>query len=113
MKTIKLKIKNKINLDNELKIYNSIVRFSFNRFQENLKEKDVRNKVNEKFKSKLNSWLIQCAVKDAQMLFKKHKDKKIIFGGKFLLIKYLKKLISKDEYKSLKLKPLNIQGEAC
>ena len=37
MKTIK--IKNEVNLTKELKEFNSIVRYSFNRFQEGLKEK--------------------------------------------------------------------------
>ena len=110
MKTIKLKIKNKINLTKELKEFNSIVHYSFNRFQESLKEKEVRSKVNELFKN--NCWFNQCAIKVGQQLFKKHKDKHIIFGGKKLLINYLKKLITKDEYQSKKLLPINIQGEA-
>lgn len=110
MKTIKLKIKNEINLTAELKEFNSIVRFSFNRFQDGLKEKEVRSKVNSLFKN--NCWFNQCAIKVGQQLFKKHKDKKIIFGGKRLLINYLKKLITKEEYSSKKLIPLNIQGEA-
>ena len=46
MKTIKLKIKNKVDLTKELKEFNSIVHFSFNRFQEGLKEKEIREKVN-------------------------------------------------------------------
>ena len=111
MKTIKLKIKNEINLTKELKEFNSIVRFSFNRFQEGLKEKEIRSKVNELFKN--NCWFNQCAIKVGQQLFKKHKNKKIIFGGKSLMIKYLKKLITKDEYQSKKLLPINIQGEVC
>ena len=111
MKTIKLKIKNKINITKELKEFNSIVRFSFNRFQEGLNEKEVRNKVNSLFKN--NCWFNQCGIKVGQQLFKKYKDKKIIFGGKKLLINYLKKLITKDEYQSKKLLPLNIQGETC
>ena len=111
MKTIKLKIKNKINLTKELKEFNSIVRFSFNRFQEGLKEKEIRSKVNELFKN--NCWYNQCAIKVGQQLYKKHKDKHIIFGGKSLMIKYLKKLITKEEYSLKKLLPLNIQGEAC
>ena len=111
MKTIKLKIKNEINLTKELKEFNSIVRFSFNRFQEGLKEKEIRSLVNELFKN--NCWFNQCAIKVGQQLFKKHKDKKIIFGGKLLMIKYLKKLITKEEYSLKKLLPLNIQGEAC
>ena len=111
MKTIKLKIKNEINITKELKEFNSIVRFSFNRFQEGLKEKEIRSKVNELFKN--NCWFNQCGIKVGQQLFKKHKDKHIIFGGKSLMIKYLKKLITKDEYSLKKLLPINIQGEAC
>ena len=111
MKTIKLKIKNEINVTKELKEFNSIVRFSFNRFQEGLKEKEVRSLVNGLFKN--NCWFNQCGIKVGQQLFKKHKDKKIIFGGKSLMVKYLKKLITKDEYSLKKLLPLNIQGEAC
>ena len=111
MKTIKLKIKNKINITKELKEFNSIVHFSFNRFQDGLKEKEIRSLVNELFKN--NCWFNQCAIKVGQQLFKKHKNKKIIFGGKKLLINYLKKLITKEEYQSKKLLPLNIQGESC
>ena len=111
MKTIKLKIKNEINLTKELKEFNSIVRYSFNRFQEGLKEKEVREKVNSVFKN--NCWFNQCAIKVSQQLFKKHKDKKIIFGGRYLLKQYMKKLITKEEYSNRKLLPINIQGEAC
>lgn len=112
MKTIKLKIRNEVNLTKELKEFNSIVHYSFNRFQERLlKEKEIRSKVNYLFKN--NCWFNQCAIKVGQQLFKKHKDKHIIFGGKRLLINYLKKLITKKEYKIKKLLPINIQGEAC
>ena len=111
MKTIKLKIKNEVNLTKELKEFNSIVRYSFNRFQENFKEKEIRTKVNELFQN--NCWFNQCAIKVGQQLFKKHKDKKIIFGGKSLMVKYLKKLITKEEYSKAKLLPINIQGESC
>ena len=38
-------------------------------------------------------------------------NKRIIFGGKYLLKQYLKKLISKEEYCKQKLIPINIQGE--
>ena len=108
MKTIKLKIKNEINLTKELKEFNSIVCYSFNRFQEGTNEKEIRSKVNELFKN--NCWFNQCAIKVGQQLFKKHKDKHIIFGGKKLLINYLKNLITKDEYSKAKLLPINMQG---
>lgn len=80
MKTIKLKIKNNINFTTELKLFNSVIRYSFNRFQENLTEKEIRFKVKELFKS--NSWFLQCAIKSGQQLFKKHQNKHIIFGRK-------------------------------
>jgi len=100
-----------LNIESELKLFNSVIRFSFNRFQEGFKEKEVRAKINSIFIG--NSWLLQCALKVGAQLFKKHKDKKIIFGGKNLLNRYINKLITKDEFKLLRMNPLNIQGEAC
>ena len=100
-----------MNIESELKLFNSVIRFSFNRFQEGFKEKEVRAKINSIFIG--NSWLLQCALKVGAQLFKKHKDKKIIFGGKNLLNRYINKLITKDEFKLLRMNPLNIQGEAC
>lgn len=80
MKTIKLKIKNEVNFTTELKLFNSVVRYSFNRFQENLSEKEVRDKVKRLFSG--NSWFIQCAIGKGKQIFEKHKDKKIVFGRK-------------------------------
>ena len=70
MKTIKLKIKNRVDFTKELKLFNSIVRYSFNRFQEGLKEKEVRFKVKELFSG--NSWFLQCGIKIGQQLHKKY-----------------------------------------
>lgn len=52
MKTIKLKIMNPIDLDYELRTYNSVVHFAYNRFHDDssAKEKDVRSQVNQLFK---------------------------------------------------------------
>lgn len=80
MKTIKLKIKNEVDFTTELKLFNSIVRYSFNRFQEGLTLNEVRNKVKELFKG--NSWFIECAIGKGKQIFEKHQDKKIIFGRK-------------------------------
>ena len=54
MKTIKLKIMNSIDLNYELKTYNSVVHFAYNRFHDDvsIKEKDVRYQVNQIFKGK-------------------------------------------------------------
>lgn len=80
MKTIKLKVKNEVDFTKELTLFNSIARYSFNRFQEGLSLKEVRFKVKELFKG--NSWFIECAIGKGKQVFEKHKDKKIIFGRK-------------------------------
>ena len=78
MKTIKLKIMNNIDLNYELKTYNSVVHFAYNRFHDSsVKEKDVRSQVNQLFKGKLNSWLLQCAIKDAKSIQERNNDKKL------------------------------------
>jgi hypothetical protein len=112
MKTIKLKLEKlkESELKNYVLKFNDIVRFSFNRFQDGLKEIEVRAKCRELFKDQ-NSWFIQCGIKIGSELFNKHKDSKIIFGGKNNLKRYLKKLISKDEFKQNRLMPISIQGE--
>lgn len=112
MKTIKLKLEKlkESELKNYVLKFNDIVRFSFNRFQEGLKEIEVRSKCRILFKDQ-NSWFVQNGIKIGLGLFNKHKDSKIIFGGKNNLKRYLKKLISKDEFKQNRLMPISIQGE--
>ena len=113
MKTIKLKIMNNIDLNYELKTYNSIVHFAYNRFHDDdtVKEKDVRSQVNQLFKGKLNSWLLQCAIKDAKSIQERNDNKKVIFGGKLLYKRYLRKLINKEEFNKQRQFPLSSQGE--
>ncbi len=79
MKTIKLKIMNTIDLNYELKTYNSVVHFAYNRFHDDrsAKEKDIRSQVNQLFKGKLNSWLLQCAIKDGKAIQERNNDKKL------------------------------------
>lgn len=110
MKTIILKIVKCDNLLDLQKKYSSIVHFAYNRFKEGLKEKEVRSKCNEIFKS-LGSWFIQCAIKEASQIYSKHKNKKVIFGGKSNFIRYVKGLLTKEEYRNNKLHPIVIQGE--
>ena len=122
MKTIKLPIKNKINLSNIQSSFSSAVKFSYNRFLENLSQKDIREIIKTKsLYQELPAYIVQCAILDAKTIYdantykedKVEKHKKVIFGGLNNLIKYLKKKISKEEYKSNKLLPITIQGEAC
>ena len=113
MKTIKLKIMNTIDLNYELKTYNSVVHFAYNRFHDDrsIKEKDVRSQVNQLFKGKLNSWLLQCAIKDGKTIQERNDDKKVIFGGKTLYKRYLRKLITKEEFNKQRQLPISSQGE--
>ena len=110
MTTLKLKLENEIDILKEQKTFSNIVHLSFNRFQDGFKEKDIRSFLKDKFED-CNSWFVQCGIKIGQQLFQKHKDKKIIFGGKHNLKQYLKKFISKEQFKEKRLFPINIQGE--
>ena len=109
MKTIKLPIQNTVNFDDELRVFNSVVRYSYNRFKDGHNEKDVRAKVNQLFSG--NCWFLQSALKEGKAIFDKNKENKVVFGGRFNLKQYLKGLISKDEYRANKLFPITIQGE--
>ena len=57
MTTIKLKLENEIDILKEQKIFNNIVRLSFNRYQDGFKEKDIRSYLKDKF-SDVNSWFV-------------------------------------------------------
>ncbi len=113
MKTIKLKIMNSIDLNYELRTYNSVVHFAYNRFHndKSIKEKDVRSQVNQIFKGKLNSWLLQCAIKEGKAIQERNNSKKVIFGGKSLYKRYLRKLIDKEEFIKQRQIPISSQGE--
>ena len=83
MKTIKLPYKSSKNLMPIIKQYSCVVRYSYNRFLEGNTEKEVRyltkslNNIDN-----LNSWSIQCAIKDAKAIHTRFKGEKVIFGGK-------------------------------
>lgn len=82
---------------------------SFNRFQDGLSEKEVRAYVSQRFKH--NSWFIQSAVKEAQVIYVSQGKRKIVFGGKFNLKQYLKGLITKEQFKQNRLMPVCSCGE--
>lgn len=110
MTTIKLKLETDIDVLKEQKAFSNIVRLSFNRYQDGFKEKEIRAYLKDKFPN-CNSWFVQNGIKVGNQLFQKHKGKKIIFGGRFNLKQYLKKLISKEQFKFKRLSPITIQGE--
>lgn len=70
MITIKIPYKtDKLNdIEDLMRQYSNVVRYSYNRFKENKSEKEISlltktlNNIND-----LNSWFIQCAIKDATL----------------------------------------------
>ena len=112
MKTIKLPYKTTDDLTSILKQYSNVVRYSYNRFLEGKSEKDIRE-LSKSLNSidLLNSWLIQCGIKDGKAIQARFKNEKVIFGGKYNLFNRLKNKITKEEYQLKRLLPINIQGE--
>ena len=92
-----------------MRVFSSIVRAAFNRYQDGLGEKEVRSYCNSMFD--YNSWFIQSAIKEAAALYKMNGEKRILFGGKTNLYQYLKGLIDKTTFKYRRMFPIGIQGE--
>lgn len=109
MKTVKLTISNEVEVLDDMKVFNSIVRIAFNRFQDGMDEKKVRAYCNDMFDC--NSWLIQCAIKEGAVLYKLNGNKRILFGGKNNLRQYMRGIIDKTVFKYRRMFPIGIQGE--
>lgn len=109
MKTVKLTICNEADVLNDMRIFSSIVRVAFNRYQDGMEEKQVRAYCNARFNH--NSWFIQSAIKEAAALYKLNGSKHILFGGRNNLRQYIRGLIDKDTFKYRRMFPIGIQGE--
>lgn len=119
MITLKFPIKNLSDdnmfyVNNVIREFNSITRFSYNRFVDGLNEKSIRNLIKSKgiLNTYNDSWFIQCGIKEAFACFEKDKTGKIIFGSKKLFQERSENKISNEEFKAKRLIPLTIQGEA-
>ena len=109
MKTVKLTICNEADMLDDMRVFSSIVRVAFNRYQDGLDEKEVRSYCNARFN--YNSWFIQSAIKEAAALYKLNGSKHILFGGKNNLRQYMRGLIDKASFKYRRMFPIGIQGE--
>lgn len=109
MKTVKLTICNEADVMDDMRVFSSIVRAAFNRYQDGMGEKEVRSYCTSMFD--YNSWFIQSAIKEAAALYKMNGEKRILFGGKTNLYQYLKGLIDKTTFKYRRMFPIGIQGE--
>ena len=109
MKTVKLTICNDVDVLDDMRVFSSIVRVAFNRYQDGLEEKEVRTYCNARFSH--NSWFIQSAIKEGAALYQLNGEKHILFGGKNNLHQYLRGLIDKATFKYRRMFPIGIQGE--
>lgn len=96
MKTVRLTICNKVDVLDDMRVFSSIVRVAFNRFQDGMDEKEVRSYCNARFNH--NSWFIQSAIKEGAALYKLNGSKHILFGGKSNLRQYMRGLIDKATF---------------
>jgi IS605 OrfB family transposase len=91
--------------------YSSCIRFCFVRFQKDkLKFNDVRNIAKQQYKS-LNTRQISDATTEAQGLATRHKDNKVIFGGKKLWEQLKSKLITKKQWENLRNNKIYARGD--
>ena len=107
MKTIKLPVQSNDSIEEDIRVYSSIVRYSFNRFQEGLKIKEIYHDCRLKFN--LGSHLLNCANREAQSLFKKEGNKKVKFGD---FKRRIKGIISNEEFKISKSRGFTSEGQA-
>ena len=124
MITLKIKYKASEEFQSLLKEYrreqSSVVRIAYNMFLDGLNERQIRENLSTYNFSLLDSWFIQSGIRDAQgthkmILEQQEEDKplrKVIFGGKRNLNQYLRKKITKEEFKNNRLRPLSVVGEA-
>lgn len=92
---------------------NSVIRSSFNRLQEGKTEKYIRQYIKTlKNVNCLDSWWISSGIFESSTIYRCSKSSKLIFGGKYNFRKFLKKQITKEEYKTNRLLPLVSIGEA-
>ena len=114
MITIKLPIKvDEENRDRILKYqkqYSNLLHIYFNRYREGLTQTQCKHLQLNNLEL-LDSWFKQSCIYEAMALVKKHKDKKVIFGGKPLFKLRSHKSISKEEFNSKRLSPLYSIGQ--
>ena len=109
MKTVKLTISNGADVLEDMRIYSSVVRVAYNRFQDDMEEKEVRAYCNARFDH--NSWFINSAIKEAEALYKRNGNNRILFGGKYNLRQYMSGLIDKETFKYRRMFPIGLLGQ--
>ena len=110
MQVIKIKYqvddKDKDLIKRYMQQYTSVNHYIYNRKQEGLSQKQIKHQTKSLNNiNLLDSWFIQCSFYDIP------NKEKVIFGGKYNYFQRLKGLITNEEYKEKRLKPLYSIGE--
>lgn len=92
------------------KQYSNLLHIYFNRYKEGLTQTECKHLSLNNLEL-LDSWFRQSCIYEAMGLVKKHKDKKVIFGGKSLFKLIAHKSISKEEFNLKRLNPIYSIGE--
>lgn len=105
---IPFKCNENVLLKNDQRVYSSIVRYAFNRFKDKkLSFTKIYQNCSKKFD--LPTHLITSAIREAKSIFSLNKEKKVVFG-KFK--QFLKKKISKEDYKKSRNRGFTSEGAA-
>ena len=102
-------------INNILKAYNSILRFTYNRVEKNPKQTTKELYTAQLFCNKdkiIGSHLLNSAQYQARSIYETKSDKPIIFGGRGNFIKLCQHKITKEKWNELRLLPLYSVGES-
>lgn len=104
-------------MDSVRRVYSAAVRSAYANSVDGegspLKQKDLRNFVKARFSggTTVDAWTLHCATLEGMDLKKTHGDNAVVFGGKKNLERRRKGLISNEEWKGFRLRPLTIRGD--
>ena len=118
--TLKFGLKAQADLHEYQRIYSSIFRSAYQGFRDKKNQKEIRALLKSRFPSE-NSWLVQSAITDAQGQHLAHqaqaksgqRQNPVIWGGRGNLKLLNQGKISKQDWRSLRLRQVFIAGEAC
>lgn len=90
-----------------------IIRYAFNRFQEGLKDTQIRHKIKAEMKNIefIDSWMIDSAILEAKTIYSSKKGQKVLFGGKYNWTQFIRGNIDKKEFKNNRLHHYVVSGE--
>lgn len=109
--------------------YSAVFRYAYERTREGLNQKQIRALAKQIWSNPhsdneqgLNSWIVQCAILDAQAQHAAHESQitsgqrkacAVIWGGVKNLKLRSRKQITKSDWRRLRLRPMCLQGEAA